>query len=663
MNDRPDDERRRDDPDFTSPADDPSHQTGVERFPGTPRQTPEDAPRNLERWAADPALDSAGTVQPKARAEEPDPLERPLDEELTPLPRAFEPDVSSPSSWKAGGDDSSPYPPTSPEAAWADTAGPTHAPGVAFERLDDSTSEPAAPQDSRLIHLEHTHDHTAGPLSHLHGDDAGAAVEDGPVDNVEPAAGLSHGAMTSPTSSPGGSDDVSPQAATADFLHIEDRRGDALPPPPDVTGEDESPPAPPAEDDSGEARARGFLGSIGSAVGTAREAISGRAAGVGRDTEAGTRVETESEGTAPDNGTAPGERRVDGLLERFRGEPGDLLDPSLRAATAVPQRMVLIGGVIAIFLSLLSNNAGMALIVASAIVPVSISLALNQRDLFEKESTSAISAVGGAGLVCGVIIALVSSWIASGAWFSYGTLNYGAIGFGGRFSNLAGSPPFSVWLLNGLVLPLLGLAAIAAAPIALRRWPQFRNEVMDGVILCGTSAAGFAIGSAIVYWAPMVSGRGPQTDVADWTLSTLGVTLLRPIVITLAGAMLGAGIWKYASSPKPVALFLPLLGSVAGTLLLSLGSLQFGPSGLWPEVIWTALVAIASFMIYRLVLNGAISTDRVVVGDDGARVVCPNCHLITPAGAFCAHCGTALDHAPAPAPAPASVTWEEKSRG
>lgn len=393
--------------------------------------------------------------------------------------------------------------------------------------------------------------------------------------------------------------------------------------------------ADPETNGSSESPSKGarFLGSFGSATTSARSTVAAK-------------VPWLTENTDDKTGTGAGGSA--GLLGMFRGNSGALLDPSLHAATTLPHRMVLIGGAIVILLSLLSNNAGLALIAASSIVPVWIALALNQQDLFEKESTLLTTAVGAAGLVIGVIFSLLSSWLVNSNWFDNGVLNYGAAGFGGRFADLAGTAPFVVWFVGGLLLPLLALGAIVAVPIAMRRWPQFRNEVMDGVILCGTSAAGFSIGSAMVFWAPMVSDNGPQTSVSDWTLTALGVALLRPIVITLAGAMLGAAVWKYMLTPTPRVVILPAFGSIGGILLLTFGSLQLQPSGLWPEVMWTLLIAIASFLVYHMVLNSAISSDRQVVGEDQARVVCPNCRRITPAGTFCAHCGAVLEQDPAP---------------
>lgn len=660
MNDRPEDERRGDDAGTRRPAHDPYRQPDrqPDRQPGMERSrdTPPDAPladeRDPEAWADDITEDrdgsdsipesptmTAGSIRadhPEARTEEPDPLERPLDGEFSSLSPSSGPAPQSTPSWTSVRDSDSPRPETLPDAETTD-AGDTNLPfGFSSERVyNDPSAEPEESPGSRLIRVEGSSDAADAAPFQGRSDDADSTKGGGLSGNIDSA----REAITTKRSSPADSDDPAEQSSGATFLDVEDRRADATSSTSDSIDDDEPFSVTSSGDAAKTSRGAGFLGSIGAAVDSAREAITSKASPV-----------TDSDTEPADTPTATSESRADGLLARFRGEPGDLLDPSLRAATTVPQRMVLAGGALAIFLSLLSNNAGLALIVASAIVPVSIALTLNQRDLFERESTLAICAVGAAGLVVGVVVSLVSSWIASSNWFSYGTLNYGAAGFGGRFANLAGTAPFSVWLLTGLLLPLLGLAAVVALPIAMRRWPQYRNEVMDGVILCGTSAGGFAIGTAIVYWAPMVPASGPQTDVADWTLTTLGVALLRPIVITLAGAMLGAGIWKYASTRTLTALFLPLLGSVGGMLLLSLGSLEFQPSGLWSEVVWTALVAIASFMIYRLVLNAAIASDRSVVGEHQARVVCPSCRRITPAGAFCAHCGSALEQDPAQAP-------------
>lgn len=242
----------------------------------------------------------------------------------------------------------------------------------------------------------------------------------------------------------------------------------------------------------------------------------------------------------------------------------------------------------------------------------------------------------------GIVLSLLSTWIQVSQWFDTGVLNFGAAGFGGRFADEAGSAPFIVWSLVGLVMPAVAIAGIAGIPIGMRRWPQFRNEIMDGMILTGASAAGFSIGACVVYWWPMIAEPGPQTNVSDWTLSIIGVAILRSAVITLCGAMIGAGIWRYMITPATSVIVLPAVGGVVGYLLLTFGSIQLQATGNWPEFLWIALLLAAVFVLYRRVLDRAVIADRRALGGNLGRLVCPSCHKVTPAGAFCARCGKPL---------------------
>lgn len=335
---------------------------------------------------------------------------------------------------------------------------------------------------------------------------------------------------------------------------------------------------------------------------------------------------------------------VGDMLGRARG----FFDPGQQHLSTEPHRLTLAVGALLVFLALLGNNGGLALVVLSAIVPILIMSSLLQRDVFESEPTPLILAVGVGGGVVGLIVGWLSSWIVDRNWIERGVLNYGAGGFAGRFAESAGNAPVSVWFLCGLILPAIAIAGVLGAPIALRRFAQFRNEVMDGVILAGTSGAGFAIGTALVYWAPMVSDTGPQTDVGDWTVAILGQMLVRPIILVLACAMIGAGVWKYMLTSRTSALFLPAIGGIGGFLLFTFGSILIASAGIWPEFLWTIVVAVAVFILYRIVLRDAVAIDRRALdnGDTAEtranRVVCPTCHQLTPSGQFCARCGASL---------------------
>jgi len=334
---------------------------------------------------------------------------------------------------------------------------------------------------------------------------------------------------------------------------------------------------------------------------------------------------------------------IPGSLSRLGDGVRAYVDPRLHMFSTVPhRRLVAVSGILTL-LCLVANSGGLALIVLSSSVPILILITLTQHDVFEKESNFLIAAVCAAGTAIGIIVSAIASWIHGSQWYNEGVLNFGAAGFGGRFADAAGPSPWIVWLLAGLIIPAVSIAAFAGVPIAMRRWPRFRNEVMDGVILTGASAAGLSIGASLVYWWPMIADSGPQANVSDWTLSILGVAFLRPIVVTLCGAMIGAGVWRYMIATNTSVIVLPAIGGVVGYLLLTFGSIQIQPSGAWPEFLWTLLVAVAVFVLYRRVLDQAVATDRLALGAPNARIVCSACHKVTPVGTFCASCGAALN--------------------
>ena len=369
---------------------------------------------------------------------------------------------------------------------------------------------------------------------------------------------------------------------------------------------------------------QGFMGGLAARVGLGGDHAQESA------TDAGTAAPGGGRGT-------PFDRVADGIRS--------YLDPRLHMFSTIPHRWIAGVGLVLVLVFLLINSGGLALIVLSSLAPLLILVTLTQHDVFEKESNLVIAGVAAGGAVAGIALAALASWVQGEQWFDTGLLNYGAGGFGGRFAESAGSAPVVVWLLVGLAIPALALLTFGGVPIALRRWPQFRNEVMDGAILGGACAAGFAIGSSIVYWWPMVGDAGPLTSVSDWTLAVLGVALVRPVVTTLCGAMIGAGVWRYMIRQSLVAVVPPAIGGIGGYLLLTFGSIQLQASGIWTEFLWTLLVLAAVFILYRKVLDQAIADDRRALGDEQSRIVCPACHKVTPAGQFCAHCGEALSPA------------------
>jgi hypothetical protein len=367
--------------------------------------------------------------------------------------------------------------------------------------------------------------------------------------------------------------------------------------------------------------------------------------------ETGTHIHREP--TDPASGAGLGSGVVS-ARESFRG----FLDPSLNIPDIVPHRRFALTAIGVAVLFLLASSGGLALIVLASIAPLLVLMTITQHDVFEKESNllvAAIAAGGGAGLIIGGL----ASWAQDSRWYGTGKLNYGAGGFGGRWAEADGNAPFLAWFFVGLVVPALMIATIAGIPIAMRRWPQFRNEVMDGMILTGATAAGYVIGTNVVYWWPMLDGAGPQGDINEWTIRVIGVVLLRSLVIVLCGAMIGAGVWRYMMAGSDSRSLLPAIAGVLGILLLQFGSVQLQSSDAWAEFLWTVLLVIASFALYRRALDDGMATDRAALGASEERVVCPSCHRVTPKRTFCAYCGHRLSEPVAdPEPEPADGVGE-----
>ena len=377
------------------------------------------------------------------------------------------------------------------------------------------------------------------------------------------------------------------------------------------------------------------------------------------ESDSGPAPESEGSGWRSRLGSVFGKGSEEGTIDP--GSPGDVEEGPERPAAAASTMMGIRGffdpgmngidtrflryasgiAALVVFGLLLANQAGAALILASAVVPVLAVMLLTAHDVYERESNLLLVGVGAAGAVSGLVLGGIASWVTRGQWIDTGRLNFGAGGFGGQFA--PGAAPFLVWLVVGILLPAAMVAGLAAAPLLLRRWPQFANEVMDGMILAGASAAGLSIGLAAVFWWPMVVGDGPLMDVRDWTLSIVGQALLRPLVITLSGALIGAGVWRYMLNPNGSLLLLaPSAAGVLGLMMLWIGSLALQPGGIWPEFLLVLCLAVLVFAAYRRTLDLAVAADRAAVGDAGERLVCPTCHQVTPVGAFCARCGSPL---------------------
>lgn len=307
-----------------------------------------------------------------------------------------------------------------------------------------------------------------------------------------------------------------------------------------------------------------------------------------------------------------------------------------------PSTIAVAGSLLAVIV-LLGNEPGLAIIVASLVIPMAAIVELARRDAFEDEPVWASPAMIGWGVLAGIVMAVIASAIASEWWISGAPLHVGAAGFGGAAADREGTPGVFVLLMNGIVLTAAGLALAAIGPYALRRFPIFRNEVMDGVTLGVAAGSGLATGTTIVYVWPFIGGDHPRGGtVADWTAMLIGVLITRPIIFGLAAGLICAGIWHVSLSQRSFDLSFPVAVGVGGGVLFTFGDLLVQPSGTRPELAWHVVMALGLALASRIVFGRAITQDRSNRAANTTRVVCRNCGALTPAGQFCGSCGAPL---------------------
>jgi hypothetical protein len=304
------------------------------------------------------------------------------------------------------------------------------------------------------------------------------------------------------------------------------------------------------------------------------------------------------------------------------------------------------GALLALF-SLLANNAGLAIIFASLVIPVVITVEIARRDLVKEEPRWSQPAMFGWGVVVGIVMGAIGATIAAEWWIDGAPLHVGAAGFGGDAAAAEGAPGFAVLLFNGIVLPVLAVSIASLGPYWMRRYAEFRNEVMDGISLGAAAGCGLATGTTIVFVWPLVGGDGPSGgSVADWTAMLLGVLVARPVIFGLVVGFVCAGVWHVAITQRSVDLMVPVGAGLGGAIVFSIGDLLIQPSGTRWELLWQVFMMAILCVAAWFVLARALVQDRQARQVKGPRVACPACGAVTPMGQFCAVCGSKLETIP-----------------
>jgi hypothetical protein len=349
----------------------------------------------------------------------------------------------------------------------------------------------------------------------------------------------------------------------------------------------------------------------------------------------------------------PQAKRLRGSLARavsIGGQEGDPIQEALerRGRRSIGDyRKMLALAALAVLISLLLNNAGIAILLSVFVVPALALLYLTDLDLFEREPWSAILGSLGAGFVIGLVFGTISAWLTGQLWIEGATFYAGAAGYAARFAEAEGSPPIAWVALGGVIIPAIVVIACAIAPVLMRRWPVLRNEVMDGLTLGAAAGGGYAAATTIVhFWPAILRDQNPGGDISDWTATLVGLIVFRPLIFAAFAALLCSAIWQYALDQRSSSLIRGVVSGIGGIIIYSVIDLLIQPAGAAAEMIWQLTVLGVLWFVVRAAIRSALAQDAIAFGQAGDRIRCQNCQQLTPDGAYCAHCGAPLYPAP-----------------
>ena len=336
--------------------------------------------------------------------------------------------------------------------------------------------------------------------------------------------------------------------------------------------------------------------------------------------------------------------RAAGRTHAFAANPHEAVHQPTLLSTLLPHleqyrlhlcRWALVAGVLGVVATLLVGNAGLATVLAALIVPIVYVACVNHADGHQGESFAALALTVLGGGIVGAGLAILSR------------LYLGQLQLAQIAAMAQGRPPLSLILFLGVTLPLIGEMLKLAGPLLLRRWPRFRNEVMDGAVFGVASGVGFAAASTLVNYWPIVRGGYAPTGAAgllDWTATLVGLAILRPLIHGTTSGLIGAGIW--AARLRRGSVSVPVIVGLGGAVVYSLGELLLLSRGTLAVLALHALVLVILLTTLRRTIHEALPVDARAIGLAGGTLVCQRCHCATEARVFCTHCGTALQAQP-----------------
>ena len=316
------------------------------------------------------------------------------------------------------------------------------------------------------------------------------------------------------------------------------------------------------------------------------------------------------------------------------------LFPHLPPRRAILARWLLLAGVIAAVGVAVARFAPIALLLGAILLPVLYLAYFYDVAVYEDEPMAVLAGTFVAGVALGAALSLA----------------FYRVLIGQRTLSLHAGPSAGYVALTAVVVPLLGQLLMLVGPLALYVLRPRFSDILDGLVFGVASALGFAAAQSVVYAWLIITGPLQRGGGAfDWTLPTLRVTLLMPLLYAGATGLICAALWLRRDphvrqrptslvTSLPFAIGAAVVGQVAPSLLSDLISGQI------LSFVWYLLAAVAMLMLARIGLHLGL-LEKGAEADGAADLIrCPTCQRLTPDLAFCAECGMALRARPKRAP-------------
>jgi RsiW-degrading membrane proteinase PrsW (M82 family) len=262
-------------------------------------------------------------------------------------------------------------------------------------------------------------------------------------------------------------------------------------------------------------------------------------------------------------------------------------------------RWALAVGVLGVVATMVIGNAGLATILAALVVPIVCLATIGRARGRHGWPMVAVIVVAGIGGLAGAGLALLSrQYVEQLALVQVAAMSQGR-------------PPLSLVLFLGVTLPLVGELLKLPGPLVARRWVRFRDEVRDEAGLGVASGVGFAAASTLVnYWPIIRDGYTPvgTASLLEWTMTLVGLAVLRPLVHGTTTGLVMAGIWAVPYGRGGV--IAPVLAGLGGSVIYSLGELLLLRWGTLVVLVLHGLVLALLLVMLRHMVRGAVGGGR-----------------------------------------------------